>query len=465
LVTLLGFKVDDSGREKYNKGIDQTKQKQQSLTASFLKAQVLYGAARQAVGAAFSFIKDSVFSATVQTEKYRASLGVLIGDQEKANTLVKEVSNLNVGNIYGDEAVLSGVQGLMQFGIAGEEAMDTITRLGDIANGSGVALSSLGLNMGQVFAKGKADATDLKQFVLQGFDVVGMVASETGKTREEVEKAGVTYEQTASALKKLTSEGGKYYGMMDKVANTLGGVVGQLGALRDAIAMNIGLGISDNLKELLKYILEIGRAGQESFVNVFVKALNEVIHWIWQIIIMWEVLGYRIADMGDAFAPVKQFFLDLKDAAGDVLIGIMILAVELGTLIVAAFKPIQAFASPIIRELGAIAKDVFTAIADFIRPLIPMVSDSAGFFGVLGQAIAGLLRPAMKAALAIKGITLAFGAFKTVKGTIETVSGTFSALKETIGAVKIASQGVGHGVSGDVLDLLLQIGYTIPKTI
>jgi tape measure domain-containing protein len=448
LVTLLGFKVDDSGRKDYNKGIDQTKQKQQSLAASFLKANIIMSAVSKGIGAAFGFIRHEVIGTTAETERYRVTLGTMIGDQEKANKLIHDLDYSPLSDFYGTANAIGGLQGMVTFGMQAEEASEMLTRLGDIAQGNSEAFVSMSNNLGQVFAKGKADATDLKQFVTQGFDVVGEVAKQSGKSRSEIEKAGVTFEQTAGALRALTSAGGKYNEMLSKQMNTLGGVLKQYASLKAATAEAIGTGISGELKELLKYILEIGRAGQENFANIFVKAIKEVIHWIWQIIIMWKVLGFRLADMKDSLAPVKQFFLTLKDTADDVLTSIMILAIELGKLIIAAFKPIQAFASPIIKELGAIAKDVFTAIADFIRPLIPMVEGSAGFFGALGRAIAGLLRPVLTVALGIRGLTTAFGAFKAVTGTIKTVKGTFGALRETIDAVKIASRGVGHGVSG-----------------
>jgi phage-related protein len=453
---LLGFKVDDSGREQYNKGIDQTKQKQQSLTASLFKAQLIAGAAQKALGAAFSFVRDSVIGATAEIERYRVTLGTMIGDQEKANKIIHDLDYSPVSDFYGTANAIGGLQGMVTFGMQAEEASEMLARLGDVAQGNSEAFVSMSNNLGQVFAKGKADATDLKQFVMHGFDVVGVVAQQSGKSREEIERAGVTYEQTASALRALTSEGGKYNGMLAKQMNTLGGVIKQFQSFKAATAEAIGTGISDNLKELLKYILEIGRAGQEAFTGKFVAAINEVIHWIWQIIIMWKVLQYRLADMGDALAPVKRFFLDLKDAADDVLTGIMILAVEFGKLIVTAFKPIQAFASPIIKELGAIAKDVFTAIAGFIRPLVPAVSESAGFFGVLGQAVAGLLRPALKVALAVKGITIALGAYKTAMGVAKTASFIFSGDLATMAAgfAKLTgSSAIGKGIA-DTFGLL-----------
>lgn len=419
---MLGYKVDDTGREQYNKGIDQTKQKQQSLTSSFLKANLVMGVVSKGIGAAFGFIRDSVVGTTAETERYRVALGTMLGDQEKANKTIRDLDygegmfeGVRLSDFYETASAIGGLQNMVTFGMKAEEAGDVLARLGDIAQGDSEAFNSMSNAMGQVFATGKADSVKLKQFATKGFDVVGEVAKQTGKSREEIQKTGVTYEQTAAALRALTNEGGKYHGMLNKQMNTLGGIIKQYKSFQAATAEAIGFGITDDLKELLKYILQIGRAGQESFVNGFVKVLKEVIHWIWQVIIMFKVLGFRLSDMGDALAPVKQFFSDLKEAAGDVIIGIMVLAVELGKLIIAAFRPIQAFVSPIIKELGAIAKGVFTAIANFIRPLIPMVSGSASVFSVLGQGIAGLLRPVLMAGVAIKGI---FAAIAIGKGVI-----------------------------------------------
>jgi phage-related protein len=422
LITLLGFKVDDSGREQYNKGIDQTKQRQQSLAASFLKANLIMSAASRVMGAAFGFIRDAVIGTTAEIERYRVTLGTMMGDQEKANKIIHDLDygvglfqGSKISDFYGTASAIGGLEHMVTFGMQAEEAGEILTRLGDIAQGNSEAFVSMSHTMGKVFANGKADAITLKQFMMQGFDVIGEVQKQTGKSREELQKAGVTYEQTAKALRALTSEGGKYNGMLAKQSNTLGGILKQYASFKAILAEAIGTGISDELKELLKYILQIGKAGQENFVGVFVGALKEVIHWIFQIIIMWKVLCFRIADMGDALAPVKQFFSGLKDAAGDVLTGIMILAVELGKLIVAAFKPVQAFASPIIKEFGATAKDVFTAIAKFIRPLIPLAERSAGFFGVLGKAVAGLIRPALLVAGGLRGI---FGVIAVGKGAV-----------------------------------------------
>jgi phage-related protein len=367
--------------------VDKTKNKVASLTTAILNANLIISAFSRVMGAAFGFVRDAVIGATAETERYRVAIGAMIGDQEKANKIIHDLDSSSVSDFYGTANTIGGLQGMITFGMRAEEASDILTRIGDIAQGNSEAFVSMSNNMGQVFAKGKADAIDLKQFVTQGFDVVGEVAKQSGKSRVEIEKAGVTYEQTAAALRALTSEGGKYNGMLAKQTNTLGGVLKQFASLKAATANAIGTGIVDELKELLKYILEIGRAGQKSFVNVFVKALKEVIHWIWQIIIMWEVLGYRLAGMGDALAPVRGFFASLRDAARDVLTGIMKLVIALGKAFLALAVPISAFLTPIIQAFGKIAKKVLTGIGDIINEITPAFLEWTPIFETIGKAI------------------------------------------------------------------------------
>jgi phage-related protein len=447
LVTLLGFRLDDRGRQQYNRGIEDTRGKQDSLAASFFKAQALYGVAQKAIGAAFSFVRDSVIGATAETERYRVTLGTMMGDQEKANKIIHDLDYSAVSDFYGTANAIGGLQGMVTFGMQAEEASDMLTRIGDIAQGNSEAFVSMSNNMGQVFAKGKADATDLKQFVMQGFDVVGEVAKQSGKSREEIQKAGVSYEQAASALKALTSEGGKYNGMLAKQMNTLGGVIKQFASLKAATAEAIGTGISKELKDLLKYILEIARAGQETFVGAFVSALKTVIHWIYQIIITFEILQYRLEDAGLSFEPLKQLAASFGKAVEDAVSGIFPFFVELGALIVAAFGPIQAFASPIIEELGKIARDVFTAIADFIHLLVPEIQGLTPYFEELGGHIGQVLA---KARVALRNIMDAIKAtFAPIKAFVipilEALKPIFMDVFNTLGGVL---DNIGESTSG-----------------
>jgi len=364
------------------------------MTASFLKANLIMSAASKAIGAAFGFVRDSVIGATAETERYRVALGTMMGDQEKANKIIRDLDygegmfeGVRLSDFYGTANAIGGLQNMVTFGMEAEKAGDVLARLGDIAQGDSEAFVSMSNAMGQVFAAGKADSMKLRQFASKGFDVVGEVAKQTGKSREEIQKAGVTYEQCASALRSLTDEGGKYHGMLAKQMDTLGGVLKQFESLKAATAEAIGLGINDDLKDMLKYILEIARAGQDALVGKFVRVLKEVIHWIFQVIIMWEVLGYRLEDMG-AFTVLKNFFEDLKTVAGRVLTGVMNLVVAVGKTFFHAFNVAYTSLRPLILALGTLIQKVLNFAAAGVQGLIPIINMIKPALTVIGAVLA-----------------------------------------------------------------------------
>jgi phage-related protein len=221
---------------------------------------------------------------------------------------------------------------------------------------------------------------------------VGEVSKQSGKSRAEIEKTGVTYEQTAAALKALTSEGGQYNGMLAKQMNTLGGVLKQFASFKAATAEAIGTGISDELKDMLKYLLELARAGQDTFVGSFVKAIKEVIHWIFQIMIMFEVLQYRIEDAAGGFDVFKQFFESLRDIAGHVLMGVMHLIVAVGRTFVEAFKTAYTLMAPIWSELGPMIEKAFRFASDGIIGLIPIIQALRPPLAVVGTVLGVIVK-------------------------------------------------------------------------
>jgi tape measure domain-containing protein len=377
----------------------------------------------------------------------------MIGDQEKANKIIHALDYSPVSDFYGTAKAIGGLQSMVTFGMQAEEASDVLTRIGDIAQGDTEAFSSMSNAMGQIFAKGKADSNNLKALVMQGFDVVGEVAKQSGKSREEIQKSGVSYEQTAAALKALTSAGGKYEGMLAKQMNTLGGVIKQFQSLKAATAEAIGIGISDELKELLKYILEIGRAGQEAFVGKFVSAIKVVIHWIFQIIIMWKVLCFRIADMGDALAPVKQFFSDLRDAAGTALTGIMKLVMAVAPVFLQAFKTIYAFVGPVIKELGTLVRKVSEFIAEGVQGAMPILMMLEGPFVLIGSVLGTIIK-------GLGGVIDFLKPIAPLIGSIAAIIGVWTAAQWLLNAAMMANP-IGLIVAAVIAAVALIVGLVM----
>jgi phage-related protein len=474
LITLLGFKLDDAPIKRYDKEIASTKEKTNVLTK-----------ATNGMGTAFKFIGTAIAAAGIgalgksimetvgQTEQYRVALGAMIGDQEKANQIIHDLDYSPVSDFYGTAAAIGGLQSMVTFGMQAEEASNILTRLGDIAQGNGEAFASLSANIGQVFAKGKADATDLKQFVAQGFDVVGEVAKATGKSRSEIERAGVTYEQTAAALTALTSAGGKYNNMLAKQMNTLPGLIMQFKSWGAAMKEAIGSNVLDKLKGILQYILSLRESLDGALVSAGTKAFGAILHGIAESIIWVTMLKFDIEDLGLSFQPIADIAQNVFGFIAYLIQSIRPNIANISGLIITAFKPLQAFVEPVLEALKPLFKDVFDSAAEIIGQLIPIVDSLTPTFRNVGDAASVLIdkvRPIFnnirKAILAIfEPIetfvlpiinalkTIAVKVFNTINGALDTIALSTSELADTVHSLTPAFKQAGEFISGVLLNI------------
>ncbi len=392
LVTWLGFKIDDGTLKEYNRKVEVAKQKSAELSnavSNVGKVVRLIGGAVAAAG--ITALGKSILETTGEVEQYRVTLGTMIGDQEKANQIIHDLDYSPVSDFYGTAAAIGGLQGMVTFGMQAEEASEVLTRLGDIAQGNGEAFQSLSLNMGQVFAKGKADGTDLKQFVGQGFDVVGEVAAMTGKSRAEIEKAGVSYEMCAQALTHITSEGGKYEGMLKKQSATLPGLVKQFQSLTAAIQESIGSAVLDKVKDLMQHFLDLGRTMQGSIVEVGKKVFETFLRGIANVKIFFDVLMIEMEEFGGAFTPIKAIIKDTFSFLGSIIQSSIPFFLELTKAILLCFKPIQSFVSPVLSPLKPLFAEVFGFGANVMRELLPIINSLTPAFEYFGNAVSTII--------------------------------------------------------------------------
>lgn len=402
LITKLGFNVDNGQLKKYEQGIESTKNKISSLGTGISKVSGVMKLIGGVVATAgITALGKSILETTGEIEQYRVTLGTMIGDQEKANKIIHDLDYSPVSDFYGTASAIGGLQGMVTFGMDAEKASDTLTRLGDIAQGNTEAFKSLSLNMGQVFAKGKADATDLKQFVGQGFDVVGEVSKMTGKSRAEIEKAGVSYEQCAMALKHITNEGGKYYGMLQKQSNTLPGLIKQFQSLTAAIKESIGTEVLGGVKSLMNYFLNLGRSMQDNIVNVGTRAFKAVLKGIANVIVAFEVLSLRTK----RFEGFRKLILGISNAFG---------------------------------MLGRVILDVFMDVAPVVDKIAGLFANLLNFVGKHRKAFIEFGKVAVAVIMGIMGAIKIARITNQIRETIKTAQSLFNIFKANPMLIAIA---------------------------
>lgn len=181
-----------------------------------------------------------VFSTRAEIESLSISFETLLGSSEKAEKLFSEIREFAVSTPMMLKDLASGAQTMLGFNIADDEVMTYLKAIGDISMGDAEKFNSLTLAFSQMSAAGKLMGEDLMQMIGQGFNPLTVIAEKSGKTLSEVkaemEAGRITVQQVQQAFIDATSEGGKYYGMLEKQSHGLAGAYSNLrGAVDDAL--------------------------------------------------------------------------------------------------------------------------------------------------------------------------------------------------------------------------------------
>lgn len=191
-----------------------------------------------AVGSIVAFQKK-IIDVRGEMEKLQISFKTLAGEQV-GKQLYEDIKQFATTTPMMMKDLAQGAQTLLGFNIAAEKVMPILRQLGDISMGDAQKFNSLTLAFAQASATGKLLTQDQKQMVNAGFNPLQYMAEKTGKSLKELtdmmSKGEITIEMMEDAFRSATSEGGKFYGMLDKQSKGMAGAVSNLqGAWEDML--------------------------------------------------------------------------------------------------------------------------------------------------------------------------------------------------------------------------------------
>ena len=222
-------KIDDS-IEVVGVQSKKTKKKVDSLGDSLKKLAKLVGLSILAKKI-FDIGKASLVAAG-NMEQYNIAFTTMLGSAEKAKILLKDIVEFAKKTPFQIEGLVGTTKMLLATGTAQEEVISTLSTLGNIASGVGVPVERLAIVFGQVRATTKLLGQDLNQFTQAGVPLLAELATMLGKTESEIIKmkeAGlISFDMVNQALKNMTSEGGKFFNLMQNQSRTLLGVVSNI---------------------------------------------------------------------------------------------------------------------------------------------------------------------------------------------------------------------------------------------
>lgn len=210
---------------------------------------------------ALNKMTTSVLSAGIeynaQIETYLTRLETLTGSAEKANDILDQIKQDALKTPFDVSSLTQAESLLLATGMDADEARDNILALGDAVSASGggnAELQRMAINLQQIKNVGKASALDIKQFAYAGIDIYGMLSDSTGKTRAELAEMPITYDMLSKALKKASSQGGRFYKAMEKQSTTYNGAMSNLNESLQVLKGTLTKDLFNAFKKLIPVI-------------------------------------------------------------------------------------------------------------------------------------------------------------------------------------------------------------------
>lgn len=191
-------------------------------------------------------------------EQSKISFEILLGDAQKATTLLQNLKTLAQTTPLELPGLQENAKLLLSFNVAQEKILPTLKTLGDISGGNAEKMNSLTLAFAQMSSAGRLTGQDLMQMINAGFNPLQVMSEKTGKSiqqlRTDMERGAITSTMVQDAFTAAASEGGKFFGMMDKQGKSLNGMIAQMQDSFSNLALQLGNVLMPVIKELVNAI-------------------------------------------------------------------------------------------------------------------------------------------------------------------------------------------------------------------
>lgn len=216
------------------------------------------GLRKALTGAAAAFGGISVAASAIQFgkgaiqavsnfESVQITLEVLLGSAEKAKEVFKELEDFSIKTPFTPDEVNQAGKALLAFGEPVDQLTTTLERIGDVSSAVGKNFNELAVIYGKARVQGTIFAEDINQLTEAGVNVLPLFAEQLGVNVEEVKKLGseskITFANLEQAFKTLTSEGGQFFGLTERLSESTAGRLSNLEGEFDKLQRTIGSGL------------------------------------------------------------------------------------------------------------------------------------------------------------------------------------------------------------------------------
>lgn len=187
-----------------------------------------FGAISAALGAiSLGKLVSDIIKTRSEYEATFASFKVMLQSKREADSLMQRAVEFAKTTPFELSDVTTAIKQLLAYGSSVEEVMTEMQHLGDVASALNVGFSDMAYLYGTLRTQGRAYTQDIRQFTTRGIPILEELAKVMGVNRSEVmklvEEGKVGFPEVQKAIYNMSSEGGKFFGMMREQMETLRG--------------------------------------------------------------------------------------------------------------------------------------------------------------------------------------------------------------------------------------------------
>lgn len=296
---------------------------------------------------------------------------------------------------YNIEQVNKALEKLVGYGIDMRSVNSVMEMLGNLALGDSKRLTNLSVAFGQTFGQGKARAQEMYQFVNAGIPIFDLMAKKLGKSTDVImdmtRKGKMSFTEIYGLLQDLTSEGGRYADIMEKITgNTFNKQTEVFSTELKQLLANIGDKLLPSVTSLLKQVnASLGEYNKGVSVKEYAASIQNAIQ-----------LGPKAVEQ--ATAPVSTTILQEYVAPLDKLLAFLTTLQNVGELQGTKYAAVsegvtKANAQETQEDRLAVFNDVFSAnkktVLDVLNNMFKKLEEPyPTFISTFGKQLSDVIR-------------------------------------------------------------------------
>lgn len=236
-----------------------------------------------------------------ELEQTKIAFEVMTGSAEEAGKMVASFQQMAAKTPFETGDLLQNAKTLMLYGVEAKKVQPILRMLGDVSGGNAEKLGLLTYAFAQIQAQGRLVGQDLRQLVNAGFNPLQVISEKTGQSmlelKEAMEDGEISANQVTQAFIDATSEGGRFFRMMDKQSQT---TAGKFSTFKDNLIIaltNLGSALLPAANKLMVALTPITNAVLK-LANWFEKLPSPIQDATAYLIVMSVALGPLILGIG-----------------------------------------------------------------------------------------------------------------------------------------------------------------------